>query len=82
MTFSKFDTMITAEETFCQEWDALCKDDWLAAQEAMEMDDAIDEANAEAMEELDGWYDDLDDIYEFVDLYGAEVENHAERDWD
>ena len=76
MTFSKFDTMITHEETFCQEWDALCKDDWLAAQEAMEMDDAIDEANAEAMEELDGWYDDLDDIADFI----AEVENYAERD--
>ena len=74
--------MITTEEIFCQEWDALCKDDWLAAQEAMEMDDAIDEANAEMMEELDGWYDDLDDTDEFIDPYGAEVENHAERAWD
>jgi hypothetical protein len=72
--FSKFDIMVTPEETFCEEWDALCKADWLAVQEEIEMEDAVDEANAEMLEELE---------YEReADCYGAEWENHAERDWD
>ena len=73
--FSKFDIMITPEEIFCEEWDAICEADWVAAQEELEMEDAIDEANAEMMEEIDEWN-------EPVDLYGAEWENHAVREWD
>jgi len=82
MAFSKFDTMVTLEETFCEEWDLLCKADWFAAQEAMETDDAIAEANAEMVEELEEWGDDGDYYADPIDLYGAEWENHAVREWD
>ena len=69
MTFSKFDTMITAEETFCEEWEVLCEADWLAAQEEMEMDTA----NEEMLEMLESW-----DEYEHgTDDYVDEVENYA-----
>ena len=70
--------MITHEETFCEEWEALCEADWLAAQEAMEMDTANEEmematANEEMLEMLESWEEYEHD----TDDYGDEAENYA-----
>ena len=55
MTFGKFDTMVTVEETFCEEWDSFCKADWLAVQAELEME----EASAEL---LDQWEEDWEEV--------------------
>jgi|TARA_R110000744_G_scaffold374737_1_gene487731 hypothetical protein len=66
MSFSKFDTMITHEETFCEEWDAICTNDWLAAQEEMGVV-VVDEGMLEMLEVWDEYEYDTDNLAAEID---------------
>lgn len=81
--FSKFDTQISSEELNIYEPTQADREDyqaWLEEQEAGEPQLDADDWNA-----FDGhldFYADIEEAYDESDLYGAEYENFAVREWD
>ena len=81
--FSKFDINIQCEEMFINEpTDADLQEyaDWLDSQEAGEPQ--LDADNWNAFDGHLDFYADVEEAYDESDLYGAEYENFAVREWD
>ena len=84
--FSKFDTNIQSEELVSHEptqadWDEYQA--WLEEQEAEEPLSTFD-PHLDFYRDMEEAYDDYDEYEEYDerDLYGAEWENYAVREWD
>ena len=81
--FSKFDTQISSDEVSNMEPTQAEREEyqaWLEEQEAGEPEPSPEDWNA-----FDGhldFYADMEEAYDESDLYGAEYENFAVREWD
>jgi len=81
--FSKFDVQVSSEELNAHEPTQAEREEyqaWLEEQEAGEPEPSPEDWNA-----FDGhldFYADVEEAYDESDLYGAEYENFAVREWD
>ena len=81
--FSKFDTQISSDEVSNMEPTQAEREEyqaWLEEQEAGEPEPSPEDWNV-----FDGhldFYADMEEAYDESDLYGAEYENFAVREWD